>query len=48
MARAVVLVMIIVVAGLWVVGQVANTKRIVEKRHATLVAMMGDNWGVRE
>ena len=39
MSRVVLLVIVIVV-GLWVVGQAINTKRMIEKRHATLVAMM--------
>ena len=39
MSRIVLMVMAVVV-GLWVMGQAANAKRMVEKRHATLVAMM--------
>ena len=39
MSRVVVIVMVIGV-GLWVVGQATNAKRIMEKRHATLVAMV--------
>ena len=39
MARIIVLVMVIVV-GLWVVGQAFNAKRVVEKHHATLMSMM--------
>ena len=39
MARVIVLVMTLAV-GLWIVGQAINTKRIVEKRHSNLVAMM--------
>ena len=36
----VVMVVMVVVMGLWVVGQAINTKRMVERHHATLVAMM--------
>ena len=39
MTRIVVLMMVLGV-GLWVVGQATNAKRIMEKRHATLVAMV--------
>ena len=39
MARVVIL-MVILVIGLWVVGQAANTKRMLEKRHSTLVSMV--------
>ena len=39
MARVMVVVIVMMV-GLWVVGQVTNAKRVVEKRHATLVAMV--------
>ena len=39
MARVVILVMVLVV-GLWVVGQAINTKRIVERRHSNLVTMV--------
>ena len=39
MTRIVVLMMVLGV-GLWVVGQAINTKRIVERRHSNLVAVM--------
>ena len=39
MSRVVLMVMVVVV-GLWVAGQAINTKRMVEKRHATLMSMM--------
>ena len=39
MSRVVVMVMVVVV-GLWVVGQAINTKKVVERRHATLVDMV--------
>lgn len=39
MARVIVMVIVLGVC-LWVVGQATNAKRIMEKRHATLVAMV--------
>ena len=39
MARVMVVVIVMMV-GLWVVGQAINAKRVIEKRHATLVAMV--------
>ena len=39
MARVMVVVIVMMV-GLWIVGQATNAKRIMEKRHATLVAMV--------
>ena len=36
MSRIVLLVMVVVV-GLWVAGQAANVKRMVDKRHAVLM-----------
>ena len=39
MSRIVILMMVIVV-GLWVVGQGINAKRGIERRNANLVAMM--------
>ena len=39
MARIVIVVMVVVV-GLWVAGQAINTKRMVERRHATLMSMV--------
>ena len=39
MSRVVLMVMVVVV-GLWVAGQAINAKRMVEKRHATLMSMV--------
>ena len=39
MSKVVLMVMVVVV-GLWVVGQATNTKRMVEKRRAMMVAMV--------
>ena len=39
MSRIVLLMMVIVV-GLWVVGQAINAKKVVEERHATLMSMI--------
>ena len=39
MSRVVMVVMVVVV-GLWVVGQAINAKKVVEERHATLMSMV--------
>lgn len=39
MSRVMVMVMVVVM-GLWVVGQAINTKRVVERRHSKLVTMV--------